>query len=143
MLLYLMSHLNSKMFSAVPPTVSSLKADSFNGSQTLQEKNPLPPLPQGRRPTPQGQSLFVFVTQWVKIDNPCCTYKTKELCTPGDSCLVAQGEALQTVQAVVQQAVAQDWRPLPQTMRKAATFQDSVNALVLDVLMDKVHSPID
>ena len=40
----------------------------------------------------------------------------------------------------MQQAVAQEWRPLPQTMRKAATFQDSVNALVFDVLMDKVQS---
>jgi len=47
------------------------------------------------------------------------------------------------VQAVVQQAVAQDWRPLPQTMRKAATFQDSVNALVFDVLMDKVRCRTD
>jgi len=45
------------------------------------------------------------------------------------------------VQAVVQQAVAQEWRPLPQTMRKAATFHDSVNALVFDVLMDKVRFP--
>ncbi len=47
------------------------------------------------------------------------------------------------VQAVVQQAVAQEWRPLPQTMRKAAAFQDSVNALVFDVLMDKVRFPTD
>ena len=62
---------------------------------------------------------------------------------PGDSCLVAQGEALHMVQAVVQQAVAQEWRPLPHTMRKAATFQDSVNALVFDVLMDKVPFPTD
>lgn len=53
-----------------------------------------------------------------------------------------QGEALHMVQAVVQQAVAQEWRPLPHTMRKAATFQDSVNALVFDVLMDKVKAQL-
>lgn len=60
------------------------------------------------------------------------------------SCLVTvceiafQSGALQKVQATLQQAVSQDWRPLLQTMHKATAFQDSVNALVLDVLMDKV-----
>ena len=49
-----------------------------------------------------------------------------------------QGEALTQIQSLVQQAVAQDWRPLPQTTQKAAAFQDSVNVLVFDVLMDKV-----
>lgn len=52
--------------------------------------------------------------------------------------MAVQGEALQRVQAMVQQAVAQDWRPLPQAMRQASAFQGSVNALVFDVLMDKV-----
>ena len=44
------------------------------------------------------------------------------------------------MQALVQQAVAQDWRPLPHALHKAAAFHDSVRTLVLDVLMDKVSS---
>ena len=52
-----------------------------------------------------------------------------------------QGEALQGLQAAVQQATAQDWRPLPASVKRAAAFQEAVNALVLDVLMDKVSMP--
>ena len=52
--------------------------------------------------------------------------------------MAVQGAALQKVQATVQQAVGQDWRPLPQAMRQASAFQGAVNALVFDVLMDKV-----
>ena len=44
------------------------------------------------------------------------------------------------MQALVQRAVGSDWRPLPQAMQKAAAFHDSINALVYDVLMDKVSS---
>lgn len=53
--------------------------------------------------------------------------------------LKIQGEALQGLQAAVQQATAQDWRPLPASVKRAAAFQEAVNALVLDVLMDKVR----
>ena len=53
-------------------------------------------------------------------------------------CVVVQGEALQQVQGLVQQAVGQDWRPLPQAIQKATMFQSSINTLVFDVLMDKV-----
>ena len=49
-----------------------------------------------------------------------------------------QGEALAHMQGLVQQAVGQDWRPLPQALHKAAAFQESVHNLVFDVLMDKV-----
>ena len=42
------------------------------------------------------------------------------------------------MQGLVQQAVGQDWRPLPQALQKAAAFQEGVHNLVFDVLMDKV-----
>ena len=45
------------------------------------------------------------------------------------------------MQGLVQQAVGQDWRPLPQALHKAAAFQESVHNLVFDVLMDKVCPP--
>lgn len=43
------------------------------------------------------------------------------------------------MQALVQQAVGQDWRPLPQALQKAAAFQEAIHNLVFDVLMDKVR----
>lgn len=56
-----------------------------------------------------------------------------------EQCVGLQGEALQQMQALVQRAVGPDWRPLPQAMQKAIAYQDTINALVFDVLMAKVR----
>ena len=58
--------------------------------------------------------------------------------TLDEGCLGVQGEALAHMQELVQQAVGQDWRPLPQALHKAAAFQEAVHNMVFDVLMDKV-----
>ena len=57
-------------------------------------------------------------------------------------CVVGvQGEALAHLRGLVQQAVGQDWKALPQALHKAAAFRESVHSLVFDVLMDKVPRP--